>query len=451
MAVYTSSFTGAQVDERLGKVVTMGASGSGHKGGLVPDTPSTAGTSKYLREDGTWAEPSGGGSISGETIHPLTSVTGTAAVTESPFNAAIWTGTAANVTSLYANLTVSIKVPVTGNATYGTVLNINNLGNHPVLLNATTLISNQYAADCIIMLTYDADATASVYLDSATATEITGCWKISDYNTNTTYSNAKLGQGYATCATAEATAAKVATLSSYSLVTGGIVTVKFTYGVPANATLSINSQTAKAIYHKGAKIKAGIIKAGDFATFIYSSYYHLISIDRNFDDTFGASGSNHAAGLVPDPGATAGTTKFLREDGTWVVPNDAMSENEAKTGTATTARTVAADVLRKTANGYITSVTGATPSSQTLQPGVFYTFGTVTSLTVTFATPISGMTNEYKFEFDSGGTATQLSVPNTVVWPETLTISANKHYEINVKYDASNSKYYGLFMEWPNS
>lgn len=35
----------------------MGASGTNHKSGLVPDTPSTAGTSKYLREDGTWAEP----------------------------------------------------------------------------------------------------------------------------------------------------------------------------------------------------------------------------------------------------------------------------------------------------------------------------------------------------------------------------------------------------------
>ena len=39
----------------------MGASGSTHASGLVPDTPSTAGTSKFLREDGTWAEPEGGG------------------------------------------------------------------------------------------------------------------------------------------------------------------------------------------------------------------------------------------------------------------------------------------------------------------------------------------------------------------------------------------------------
>ncbi|WBQ32514.1 hypothetical protein [Erwinia phage Kuerle] len=33
-----------------------------------------------------------------------------------------------------------------------------------------------------------------------------------------------------------------------------------------------------------------------------------------------ASGTGHAAGLAPDPGATAGTTKFLCEDATWKVP-----------------------------------------------------------------------------------------------------------------------------------
>ena len=32
---------------------------------------------------------------------------------------------------------------------------------------------------------------------------------------------------------------------------------------------------------------------------------------------FGASGAGHAAGAVPDPGATAGTGRFLREDGVW--------------------------------------------------------------------------------------------------------------------------------------
>ncbi|CAA2141813.1 hypothetical protein HYPP_02835 [Hyphomicrobium sp. ghe19] len=34
-------------------------------------------------------------------------------------------------------------------------------------------------------------------------------------------------------------------------------------------------------------------------------------------DVFTGSGASHKKGLVPDPGATAGTAKYLREDGTW--------------------------------------------------------------------------------------------------------------------------------------
>lgn len=40
---------------------------------------------------------------------------------------------------------------------------------------------------------------------------------------------------------------------------------------------------------------------------------------------FGASGSGHAAGLVPDPGSTAGATHYLREDGTWSVPTGTVT------------------------------------------------------------------------------------------------------------------------------
>jgi hypothetical protein len=39
-----------------------------------------------------------------------------------------------------------------------------------------------------------------------------------------------------------------------------------------------------------------------------------------WDTTLMAEGGTHNAGLVPDPGATAGTTKYLREDGVWFVP-----------------------------------------------------------------------------------------------------------------------------------
>lgn len=36
---------------------------------------------------------------------------------------------------------------------------------------------------------------------------------------------------------------------------------------------------------------------------------------------FGASGGSHSSGVVPDPGAAAGTSKFLREDATWTSPS----------------------------------------------------------------------------------------------------------------------------------
>ena len=78
------------------------------------------------------------------------------------------------------------------------------------------------------------------------------------------------------------TVAKTASLSSYILSTGGTVSVKFTNGNTAsNPTLNINSEGAKAIYYNGAALTdTTLIQAGDIVTFIYSSYYHIISIDK---------------------------------------------------------------------------------------------------------------------------------------------------------------------------
>lgn len=100
---------------------------------------------------------------------------------------------------------------------------------------------------------------------------------------NTTYTPMSLGFGYGTCSTAEATAAKVASLTSYVLVKNGMVSVKFSHAVPANSTLNINSKGAKNIFYRGAKITAGIINAGDIATFVYDgAQYQLISVDANY-------------------------------------------------------------------------------------------------------------------------------------------------------------------------
>ena len=95
-----------------------------------------------------------------------------------------------------------------------------------------------------------------------------------------TSKNAEEGFGIGTRSTAAATVAKVATLSDYALKIGGIVSVRFTYAVPANATLSINGNGAKAIYYQNSAITASKIKAGDTGTFIYDgTRYHLLSVD----------------------------------------------------------------------------------------------------------------------------------------------------------------------------
>ena len=92
--------------------------------------------------------------------------------------------------------------------------------------------------------------------------------------------NASLGHGYGVCDTAEATLAKACTISSYTLSTGGSVSIKFTNAVPANSTLNIRTRGAKKIFYKGSAITDGIIKAGDTATFVYDgTQYQLISID----------------------------------------------------------------------------------------------------------------------------------------------------------------------------
>lgn len=159
------------------------------------------------------------------------------------------------------------------NTASNVTLNANNTGAYGIKTSgesAYTGTSTTYCGNANRALTYVFDGSYWQWISSGA------------YPSSAT--NVSLGQGYATCSTAASTKAKTASLSSYTLSTGGIVAVKFTYDVPADATLNINSKGAKNIYHKGAAIEDGVIKAGDTATFMYSTRYHLISIDR--DETF---------------------------------------------------------------------------------------------------------------------------------------------------------------------
>lgn len=105
-----------------------------------------------------------------------------------------------------------------------------------------------------------------------------------DKDSDTTYTPQKLGSGYGTCTTAEATAAKVVTLADYVLAKNGIVAVKFSYPLCASATLNINGKGAKPVYVGGAAVTATnckSVQAGDIGYFIYDgTAYHFLGTDR---------------------------------------------------------------------------------------------------------------------------------------------------------------------------
>lgn len=174
---------------------------------------------------------------------------------------------------------VRVAIKFTNTNTYSSstdnpiTLNVNNTGAKNIWYNTTHSGSGNTGTNTRIYgeanrtFTYMYDGTYWVWL---------GCGYEAD-----TVDPRSLGFGLGTCDTAAATAAKVVTLASYNLRTGGYVTVKFTYDVPANATMNINSKGAKAIYYRGAAITAGKIKAGDRATFVYNgTQYELVSNDR---------------------------------------------------------------------------------------------------------------------------------------------------------------------------
>lgn len=126
-----------------------------------------------------------------ELLHPVKSPTGTAGNTASgSYNRTQWAGTVDGVTALYDNLVVLYKIPVAG-VSRGVTLNINSLGEHPVVLGANATVSTLYPVGSVIPLVYDSTQKASVYV-SNTNTEYTGCWKIGD--ANTTYSAGTLAQ-----------------------------------------------------------------------------------------------------------------------------------------------------------------------------------------------------------------------------------------------------------------
>lgn len=110
-----------------------------------------------------------------------------------------------------------------------------------------------------------------------------GNWYIGDTDTGvqaagqdgTDGTNGTNGVGYyGTCSTAAATAAKTVSISGFTLTTGAMVTVKFTYAnTNASSTLNVTSTGAKQIYWNGSRIDGSFILAGNVVTMVYDGTY----------------------------------------------------------------------------------------------------------------------------------------------------------------------------------
>lgn len=114
-------------------------------------------------------------------IHVYRTLTGTAAVTSSPYYCARWDVTDESVTEYRDGMVVCVKVPVAGNGSYGTGLQINSLGYKPVVYNVNSMIGMRYSVGSFVWAVYNATQTATLYLGSGSQT-ITGCWQVMDYN-----------------------------------------------------------------------------------------------------------------------------------------------------------------------------------------------------------------------------------------------------------------------------
>lgn len=83
---------------------------------------------------------------------------------------------------------------------------------------------------------------------------------------------------------------------------------------------------------------------------------------------------------------------------------------------------------------------GTSDTTFSLPPNQYHIWGEVTSLTLTLDTETSGRFNGYWFSFDSGDTATTLSLPETV--KTDIVVEPNMHYECSIVGN------YMTFSDW---
>ncbi len=323
-------------------VAIMGPSGAGHASGSTPDTPSMAGTAKYLREDASWAVPPGGTGSSPpftddtEIIESLADATA-----RIRFDASlVTTGTTRVVTFPDADITaarIDAAQTFTGTQQFDNGVYVKT----PLVLNPATVTlaagsnNNVTMGGPFIKLGGPFSGTATdlsgVAVDTVgsmkTLWNFTGGTLIIKHNNGTPSTC-----GFTTPTFADMPFAYGSTITIYYLVGinrwlvipsgsgGGSGTVtSVAASVPSGFSVAGSPITGTGTLAISLDAQSGrkFLASPNDGTSGTPAFRAIVPGDYPL---FGASGVTHAQGGVPDPGSMAGTTKFLREDATWQTP-----------------------------------------------------------------------------------------------------------------------------------
>lgn len=139
------------------------------------------------------------------------------------------------------------------------------------------------------------------------------------------------------------------------------------------------------------------------------------------------AGDADSVGKAPINSYSAASGRMIREDGTIINIADLIAEGLIGGGGTGTNAIAQVDH-------------GTSDTTFTLPPNQYHTWGEVASLTLTLGSGTDGQANGYWFSFDSGDTATTLSLPETV--KTDIVVEPNMHYECSIVGN------YMTFEEW---
>ena len=358
-------------------------SGSGAKSGLVPAPPTTAGSTKYLREDGTWTDPPTNTGPKGDTGSPGTdagfgtptatvdSNTGTPSVTvtaSGPDTAKVFDfefknlkgATGAKGATGTRGSTWTTGTAITGTSTTATIFSSSGITN--ALVNDMYLnTSTGYVYRCSVAGA--ASAAKWVYVGSIKgATGAKGA----------TGNDGEKGDPvsfYGTCSTAAATAAKVVACTGFALTTGSRITVVFDNVNSADSiTLNVNNTGAKAVYCYGGAMtynlfkiprKTGVDFVYDGTNWVYCGQESYVSQTNTTEDSDRRILLSNSDDDEQHRNVTNKSNKFTANPSTGVL--SAPTFNGALTGNATsatkldTARTINGISFNGTSNIFLPS------------------------------------------------------------------------------------------------